>query len=271
MRRGDLSGEDPVRRPQRGLQICHGRLPVPDAQEGCHDASHHLAQERIACHVDRDHATLPADPHPVEGPDRLSVLAAECGEVMPTDQGHRGPVHRRHIEPLPDTQGVPLAEWAPRSVPDGVSVLPSHRSAAWLEPDLHPAQWPDRDIRRQHRPDGPTEHRGRDDPPAPGECDHLSTGVDPGIGPARPIDPDAVPRRRCCGAPSPALPGRSASQVAPGSRRTRSRRIPLVRRTAPGHPLGWIAQTSSSWTMGARSPARRPIFVSRVYPELRSP
>ena len=52
-------------------------------------------------HVDRDHATLPADPHPVEGPDRLSVLAAEGGEVMPTDQHLCGAVHRRHIERAP--------------------------------------------------------------------------------------------------------------------------------------------------------------------------
>ncbi len=193
MWRGDLSGEDPARRPQRDLQICRGRLPVPDAQEGCHDASHHLAQERIACHVDRDGATLPADPHPVEGPDRLSMLAAECGEVMPPDQHPCGAVHGWHVERLPDPQGVPLAQRASRSVPDGVPVLPTRRRATWREVGCHPVQPPDRDIRRQDRPDGPTEHLCPDPTPVPGECDDLAAGVDPGVGPARPVDPDPPP------------------------------------------------------------------------------
>ena len=48
-----------------------------------------LAQERLPGHVDRDHRSRPADPHPVKGPDRLSMPAAECGEVVPADQHRR--------------------------------------------------------------------------------------------------------------------------------------------------------------------------------------
>jgi hypothetical protein len=54
---------------------------VSHAQERGHDPAHHLAQEGVPDHLDGDPPTLPLDPHPVKGSDRLSILPAKGGEV----------------------------------------------------------------------------------------------------------------------------------------------------------------------------------------------
>ena len=98
---------------------------VPDAQERGHHAANHLAQERVPDHVDGDPTDLlRRTRHPVNGPDRLSIPAAEGGEVVRPDEHLRRRGHCLDVERLADTKGVSLAQRARGPVPDRSSGIP---------------------------------------------------------------------------------------------------------------------------------------------------
>ena len=82
---------------------------VPHAQERGHDPAHHLAHEGIPDHLDGDPPTLPLDPHPMKGSDRLSILPAEGGEVMTPFELPGCLGHGRDIQSFTDAEGASLA------------------------------------------------------------------------------------------------------------------------------------------------------------------
>jgi hypothetical protein len=82
---------------------------VPHAKERGHYPAHHLAQEGVPDHLDGDPPTLPLDPHPVKGPDRLSILSAECGEVTTSFELPGCLGHYRDIQWFTDAEGASLA------------------------------------------------------------------------------------------------------------------------------------------------------------------
>ena len=202
----------------------------------------------------------------MEGPDRLPMLPAECGEVVPPDKTVCGRAASPRRRAAPDAQGVPLAQagCAARSRWCSGTPAASLRGAG-RKPGGHPAQRPDRDIRRQERPDGADRARSPASPPGPGECDHLSAWHGPRRPSCPPRRPGSRPPPRCAPARAPALPGRSGLQAAPGSRRTRCRRIRPVRCTARGRPLGRLLCAGPSAGVRSRraragrwGPRRRP-------------
>jgi hypothetical protein len=128
----------------------------------------------------------------VNGPDRLPIRRPEGAEVVPADEGRPGARHRVGVERDPDPERQALAKRAARPVPDGVAVLPVPRREAGVPTVRDPAEVADRDVRRQKAVDALCEPLRRE-APAPGECDHLSAGVNPCVGPAGPVDPHARP------------------------------------------------------------------------------
>ena len=101
---------------------------------------------------------------------------------MSSDQLICSMLHGLGIEAIIESVCETLAQWTARPVPDAVAVIPPRRCAPWIEVARHPTQRPDRDVPGQHGPDGRTKLLGGH-PPRPGERDHLSSGMHPGVRP----------------------------------------------------------------------------------------
>ncbi len=150
------SVEGPARRPQRGLQILRRGASHPDADERGHDAAHHLAQEGVTGHIDRDQVTLPAQPDLVQGPDRWSD-APRMPRSHAVRPAPRGVVHGLDIEAFPELLGHSAraagcgarSRWCsgtPAASLRGVDRNPAPPGAAARSrrPAAGPPRWPDR-------------------------------------------------------------------------------------------------------------------------------
>src|SRR5262245_48631711 len=132
------------------LHICSGRPSVPHSEECGHDPANHLTQEGVPDHLDGDPLTLLlllcADPHPMKGPNRLSILPAKGGVVVSPFE-HPGCLgHCLEIQRVADTDGASLAKRTVKSVPDEVAVFAPLRPISRPEAPIDLAQRPQADI-----------------------------------------------------------------------------------------------------------------------------
>lgn len=81
---------------------------MTDANERGHDPADHLSQKGVSDHLDGDRFALLPDPHPMKGPNRLSILPPESGEVTTSDEGLRSHCHRSDVELITDAECISL-------------------------------------------------------------------------------------------------------------------------------------------------------------------
>ena len=209
----------------------------------------------------------------MKGSDRLSMPSAEGGEIVSADQQPCCPVHGLDIQRSPDPERETLVQRTAGAGPDGVPIFPLPGGVARLETQPHADQWAYGDVPWEHRIQRPSELIPRESSLVR-EGDHLPAGVDARVGPARAIDPDATSVRQAgeCrfefSLDGPAL----ALQLEAAELRAVvfDPRAVAHEAALSGSCLA-LAQTSSSWTMGAASPARGPRRITLVKPEVRSP
>jgi hypothetical protein len=211
----------------------------------------------------------------MQRPHRLFVGSPECGEVVPALERFCRRDHRRYVKRFPDAERVALTQRTIWTVPDDVAVFAPLRSVAWLEATIHLAQPTKTDVRR-YEPTKRSLQLIRTQLAAVGESDHLLTGVDTGVCSTGAIDSDAgITRKpsqsafqRSLDRPGTCLhleAGKVSSVVFDPCAVTNGAALSGALSGARLFDGRWLSgQTSSSWTMGAASPARAPIFTIRV-------